>query len=279
MTKARRRAAVLILAVPLAFACSSKSSQGVTDAGVVEDAGHVVDASPEAAVDTPDADTCLPHRPPIMAATSVTVALHGVNFGDHFSDGGLSANEWMELGYNLDGLCTQATDTNVCTPPLNGSRVVQQDGLNGTDNTFGHVVLAPIKQLVSQSFFANSAVFVTITDGTGTVYVGSAQQGLVIPVAQASVSSSTGGGGTFSGIVPTAAFLEEVRATAGRVNGSLCAGNGIEQLLTTLQQSSDIGADGSQTPGAPCTGISIGLTFTASEASSPPNVLPNPCGQ
>ena len=277
MTKAKRRALALSLAA-LCVACGTKSAQGGgEDAGVAADAGHVADATAEAAMETPDADTCLPHRPPTMAARSVTIALHGVNFGDHFPDGGTFANEWTELGYNLDGLCTHTSDTNVCTPPLNGSRVVQQDGVNGTDNTFGHVLLAPIKQLVSPTFFSTSAVFVDITDGTGTVYIGGAQQGLSIPVSQATVSGSAGGGGTFSGVIPTAAFLAEVRATAGRVNGNLCMGSGIDQLLTAVQQSSDIGADGAQTPGAACTGISIGFTFTTSEASSPPNVLPDPC--
>ncbi len=278
MTKATRRSLATTLCA-LAIACGSKSTQSVDDAGVVADAGHIVDATAEAAMETPDADTCLPHRPPIMAATSVTIALHGVNFGDHFPDGGPYANEWMDLGYNLDGLCTHTTDTNVCTPPLNGSRVVQLDGVNGTDNAFGHVVLGPIKQLISPTFFATSAVFVDITDGKGIVYIGGAQQGLSIPVAEAAVSSFAGGGGTFSGVIQTAAFVEEVRATAGRVNGNLCMGMGIDQLLTTMQQSSDIGADGTQIVGAACSGISIGLTFVTSEAGSPPTPLPDPCSQ
>lgn len=281
MTKRVRRLIALgVCALPLALACGTKSSGGGEDAGVDGgDAGRDATAVMEAAVDTPDADSCLPHHPPIQAATSTSIALHGVNFGDHLSDGGVFPNAWMEIGYNLDGLCTHTTDTNVCTPPDNGNRVVQQDGVNGTDNTFGHVVLAPIKQLVSPTFFATSAVFVDITDGTGNVYVGGAQQGLLIPVVQASVSSSAGGGGTFSGIVPVAPFLEEVRATAGRVNGNLCTGMGITELLTQLHQSADIGVDGTQTPGVACTGISIGLTFTTSEASSPPSELPNPCSQ
>jgi len=280
MTTASRRVLALCLCgLPLAVACGTKSTASSDDAGVVAvDAGADVTVLVDAGADMPDAFSCLPHRPPVQAATNVSIALHGVNFGDHFSDGGAFASGWAEVGYNLDGLCTQTTDTNVCTPPDNGNRIVQQDGVNGTDNTFGHVVLAPIKQLVSQNFFSSSAVFVNLTGGVGSVYIGNTQQGLLIPVAEASVSSSAGGGGTFSGVIQLAPFLDQVRATAGRVNGNLCNGMGIDQLMTQLRQSADIGADGTQTPGAACTGISIGIAFTTSEASSPPNQLVDPCG-
>jgi hypothetical protein len=281
MTKTTRRVCALaVCTVSALLACSTKSSEPLGDAGLVSDAATVMESGVvDAAMVVPDADTCLPHAPPFTAQTSITIAVKGANFGDHFPDGGTSANAWMNLGYNLDGLCTHTADTNVCTAPMSGSKVVQQDGVNGTDNAFGHVVLPQIKMLTTQSFFATAAVFIDITSGSGSVFVGTAQNGLTIPVAEASVSASAGGSGTFSGIIPTSVFLEEVRALAGRENGSFCSGATIDAFLTTMAQSSDIGADGSQKPGALCNGISIGFTFTASEAGGLPLPLPNKCSQ
>jgi hypothetical protein len=65
-------------------------------------------------------------------------AIHKLYLGDTDRMEVTSTTAWKSIGYNLDGLQTGPTDTNVCTPFMGANRAKSQtDGTNGIDNSFG----------------------------------------------------------------------------------------------------------------------------------------------
>jgi hypothetical protein len=89
--------------------------------------------------------------------------------------------------------------------------------------------------------------------------------------------------GTIAGVIDTEEFIAVLRAVAGRISDSLCNGSAFDSIATQIRQASDILKDGTNAPGVPCDGISIGLGFEGAEigpltrvAGDPP-LPPNPC--
>ena len=75
-----------------------------------------------------------------------TFAIQTLFLGESRTDGGPpSKTAWRDLGYNLDGLITTATSTDVCILAPNTPLTQQLDGENGIDNAWGAVLL-PITQ-------------------------------------------------------------------------------------------------------------------------------------
>jgi hypothetical protein len=69
---------------------------------------------------------------PCAATDGVVFALTSLDFGD--GDNG----EWKKLGFNIDGLTSTATSTDVCQPNSGGDpNTAYPDGDNGIDNSFG----------------------------------------------------------------------------------------------------------------------------------------------
>lgn len=75
--------------------------------------------------------------------------------------------------------------------------------------------------------------------------------------------------GTIAGVINTAEFANGLRKIAGRFAKDLCSGSTVDGIISSIQQASDMMADGSQNPNAPCDGISIGLGFTAKQVANP----------
>jgi hypothetical protein len=80
--------------------------------------------------------------------------------------------------------------------------------------------------------------------------------------------------GTIAGVIDTAQFVEGISSVAGRFSPELCSGTTVEGIKDSIRQASDMLADGSQAPGVACTGISIGLGFTAKRVANPTRTTP-----
>lgn len=89
--------------------------------------------------------------------------------------------------------------------------------------------------------------------------------------------------GTIAGVIDTAQFVEGISSVAGRFSPELCSGTTVEGIKDSIRQASDMLADGSQAAGSACTGISVGLGFTAKRVGNPTKtasegeVPPDPC--
>ncbi|HVY49815.1 MAG TPA: hypothetical protein VHB21_28165 [Minicystis sp.] len=65
-----------------------------------------------------------------------TLALTKIDFGEG------NSGEWKKIGFNIDGLNSTATSTDVCMPSSGGSAdMAYPDGDNGIDNSFGKNLL------------------------------------------------------------------------------------------------------------------------------------------
>jgi hypothetical protein len=88
--------------------------------------------------------------------------------------------------------------------------------------------------------------------------------------------------GIISGILDTDELSGELANAIAAIEPSFCNGAAIDGIINQVRQASDIMADGTQAAGQECTGISIGLGFTATSVSvgdfalvEPPP--PDPC--
>jgi hypothetical protein len=93
--------------------------------------------------------------------------------------------------------------------------------------------------------------------------------------------------GVVAGVVATQDIINALQQVAGRISTSLCTGSAFQSIATQIEQTSDIQLSGSiisNTPGAACNAISIGLGFNATEIAAPSVIappapaMPNPCG-
>ena len=73
--------------------------------------------------------------------------------------------------------------------------------------------------------------------------------------------------GTIAGVIAREELVESIAKVAGSFN--VCDGATLETLKTTIRQASDILADGTNKPGVPCDGISIGIGFNAKRVGAP----------
>ena len=89
----------------------------------------------------------------------------------------LNDTSWKAIGYNLDGLVSTSSSTDVCTPYTKGTTAQQIDGNNGIDNAFGGIIaqklgsIANLSQTVSEKIIAGSFTIEIDTvglDGTAT---------------------------------------------------------------------------------------------------------------
>jgi len=87
-----------------------------------------------------------PDAAPTTNATTTTFAIDAIFLGDvdPLTDTPSTA-AWRSLGFNLDGLITSETSTDVCMLQSDAGLANQADGVNGIDNAFG-ASLVPILQ-------------------------------------------------------------------------------------------------------------------------------------
>jgi hypothetical protein len=111
--------------------CSSSSSSGGTNAA----AGTVPPSPPEGAGATTD-------------TSKKTFAVNQLFLGETNRAGMVVKDAWKDYGYNIDGLTTTKTDTNVCQRQAGADSAKQEDGNGGIDNAFGRTVLGFILGLV-----------------------------------------------------------------------------------------------------------------------------------
>jgi hypothetical protein len=85
--------------------------------------------------------------------------------------------------------------------------------------------------------------------------------------------------GTIAGVLATSALIFEIKKVAGAYNKNLCSGATIDNIVTLIQQASDILQNGTQDPAKDCDGISVGIGFDASLVRLGPIAPPVAVGQ
>src|SRR5580698_2448521 len=96
----------------------------------------------------PDTQGVIPSEPdagPTSSQTVSTFAIQTILAGDTVADGSESDSAWQIFGYDLDGLITTETSTNVCTLAPGTPNYNQIDGKDGIDNAWGLAVLPVIQ--------------------------------------------------------------------------------------------------------------------------------------
>jgi hypothetical protein len=93
--------------------------------------------------------------------------------------------------------------------------------------------------------------------------------------------------GTIAGVIKTDELLSAVQGIAGHISHSLCSAASFASIAMAISQAADIilASDGSisNTAGTPCSGISIGIGFDATEIAAPTVIAapatpsPDPC--
>jgi hypothetical protein len=76
-----------------------------------------------------------------------------------------TTNGWQSFGYNIDGLVTSRTSTDVCTLAMGAAKDVQVDGTDGIDNSFGENILPIVTSFNDVDMTVNT----DITEGHFTV--------------------------------------------------------------------------------------------------------------
>ncbi len=127
----------------------------------------------DASVDV-KAEGGIPTKPPppdsgTPTTVTATYALQTIFLGEAPRDGGApSTTAWKDFGFNIDGLQTIKSSTNVCTLQPGAPTVNQVDGTNGIDNSFGETLL-PIFQTVLSLPTPSMTETQAIDSGTWTV--------------------------------------------------------------------------------------------------------------
>ena len=81
--------------------------------------------------------------------------------------------------------------------------------------------------------------------------------------------------GTIAGVLDTQEVVTTMKSIAGQFSTALC-GAAFDGIAQQIEQAADILDDGTNHAGTPCTGISIGLGFDATEVANPTKVVPPP---
>jgi hypothetical protein len=146
------------------------------------------------------------------------------------------------------------------------------------------VASGPVHSFPS-SYIANG----TFVSGTGTFVfnfaMGAVGWPIVVHHAVVTFDHTAPGAatnGTVSGVIDTTEFIAAFKAVAGRISTSLCASSTLDGISAQFMQAQDILLDGTNGPGTPCTGISIGLGFSGVQIANPTMVSndptpPDPC--
>lgn len=90
----------------------------------------------------------LPTAPATTDTSTNVFAINQLFLGETNRANAPTKDAWKDYGYNIDGLTTTKTDTNVCTRQGGADPAKQEDGNGGIDNAFGRTVLGFILGLV-----------------------------------------------------------------------------------------------------------------------------------
>ncbi len=82
--------------------------------------------------------------------------------------------------------------------------------------------------------------------------------------------------GTIAGVIGTDDLLSGISQVAGNISTDLCSGSTLDSIKQTIRQASDILKDGTNKPGVPCDGISVGIGFNAKRVANPTKPVDNP---
>ncbi len=250
----------------------STSSSGGSTSG---SSSGPVSSSSSGSGSSSGAPTCVDSPPPAGALQAFSFTLTAVDLGDETPD------DWMTIGFDLDGKCTSATSTDACTLSPGSAKVVQADGAGGIDNSWG-ANICPILDTVEGSDACSSKlaqVYVaTDATGSGTMSISFGNAPLQFPIHDAHLVQSSGGGGVLAAVAPTTGVVSALHAAAGQISTSLCSGSAFQSIAQQIEQASDILQDGTNLPGQACDAISIGVRFGAAapfDGNFPP--VTNPC--
>jgi hypothetical protein len=140
---------------------SSGGSSGGSSSGTSSSSGSTGSITPPAQ----------PSGPATAITTATNFALHDLHLGDETGNCANGTN-WCQYGYNIDGLITSATSTNVCAQASDSPKANQTDGNGGIDNSFGENIVPLIaavepnpSSVLSASIQAGS--FTLMMDVTG----------------------------------------------------------------------------------------------------------------
>ncbi len=156
---------------------------------------------------------------------------------------------------------------------------LQPELLNGATAESGSKIQLTDAYIVNGTFVAQASKI--------TLSLSISGQNLSITINKAvitmDVSGSEAKNGTIAGVINTEELINGLKSVAGRISTSLCKGDAFENIAQQLRQASDINSDGTNTSGAKCTGISVGLGFNAKQIGRPKTVAakgsdsPDPC--
>jgi len=94
--------------------------------------------------------------PGCTPAEGTLLAIRKIYWGDTLPNGMKSTSAWRQYGFNLDGLVSNETSTDVCVPAARGNpSYVHPDGDNGIDNAWGKNLL-PIFLAITTDFSDNA---------------------------------------------------------------------------------------------------------------------------
>lgn len=218
---------------------------GAKHDGAVSDAQNdaaeeaaIVDAGVDVAVDAGGPTDAGKPVPPAgdatPSSTELTFAMHHIWLGDSLPDPAFTADPtgtvWSTFGYNIDGLITNEKSTDVCTldQAAGATTIIQLDGVNGIDNSFGKNIVSFLVDIQLNDL--SEAVSESIEDGTFTVLVDT--KGLTNDPAQTNtgLTGQVYGGAAYGNAPPTVSdggpFLttDNWPVTSTSVLGSLEAG-------------------------------------------------------
>jgi hypothetical protein len=138
--------AVGSLAVSSMVACGgTETTSGTTGTGTGTGGSPAVDlATPPKAMEG---------APAPNGTGSTVIALKKLYLGDTNRDGTANkVNGWKQYGYDLDGLASTATSTDLCKPRNNTApKTLYPDGNKGIDNSFGKNIFPIIISLASDA--------------------------------------------------------------------------------------------------------------------------------
>jgi hypothetical protein len=228
-------------------------------------------------------------EPPPAAVTTRTgeiLRLDVVQLGERFRQ---EPATFGDLGMNLDGRCSSSQDetTFTCARVSGDPRTNHVDGDAGIDNTFGRV-LVPMLSLLDErpSEAASGTSFLALEgEGRATLHIGGRSGQIIVSIPLRNVrldDTRLDALVTLAGVIPRAELVENVRARANALmeppTTDLCSGTTRDWLIDAIQHSTDTLVSGAVDRNAECDGISIGLRFRASPATSVP-ALPPTCDE